>query len=31
MAVLKDTKESIKEIQIPCDMISIIQKHLGST
>jgi len=31
VAVLKDVKESITEIQIPRDTISIIQKHLGST
>lgn len=30
MAVLRDIKESIKEIQIPCDTISVIQKDLGS-
>lgn len=30
MAVLRDIKEIIKEIQIPRDMISAIQKDLGS-
>lgn len=31
MAVLRDIKGNTKEIKIPCDMISVIQKRLGST